>query len=221
MGILIRSLIVAAILAICQLGVAYYGQELPAADIGPTKSRIEAFPLQIGQYKATEATLDETIFVATQADYMRSLAMADPEGHTASLSLGIWTNFHLGIPHEPIYCYPANGWSERERRLIEIDTPGEDPIQAWLVAFERPGEEGGIGGETAKAAVVYWGQIGKHCVLDRNGIRKVKQSFRGTDIREMPPLVKVHLHINAPTLGDAEGQATDLARIVRELTKDL
>ncbi len=107
MSILMRSGIAAAVLAVFQLGVMHYGKSLPPADIGPTKAKIEAFPLQIGPYEATEATLDEKIFVATQADYMRTLSLASLEGRRASLSLGIWTYFRLGLPDEPYYRLSA------------------------------------------------------------------------------------------------------------------
>ena len=220
MNILMRSGIAAAVLAVFQLGVMHYGKSLPPADIGPTKAKIEAVPLQIGPYEATEATLDEKIFVATQADYMRTLSLVSPEGRRASLSLGIWTNFHLGLPHEPIYCYPANGWTLRERRRTEIKAPGCEPIEAWIVSFDRP-IEGTNGREVQPAVVIYWGQLAGQVVLDRSDIRAVKQRFRRTDIEEMPPLVKVHLHVEAATLEDATVQAEDLAVVVRGLTKDL
>jgi len=220
MSLVIRAIVTVILLGSAQLAVMHYGQELPMADIGPTKERIESVPLEIGEYEATETTLDEKIFVATQADYMRSLMLHSPEGKAASLSLGIWTNFHLGMPHEPVDCYPANGWTEREVRKITVEAPGCEPIQAWMAAFDRP-VDGGAGAEKQEAVVVYWGQLGGKVVLDRNDIRAAKQALRGSGLGELPPLVKVHLHVEAATVDIAADQAANLANVLRGLTHDL
>lgn len=200
-----RVLIAVAILAAAQGAVWWIGEGAPAADIAPTVAAIEALPRDILHWRGLDENLDEDVFVATDAKFMLSRTYSSVSATPINVSIGVWNDQGVSLPHTPEICYVSNGWEMMDRRVMPLETDDGETIDVRYLMFRKDG---------VRTAVIYWGQVGGQTAVGRDGIQKGKQAHRLADT--MPPTIKVHLHT---TLESGDRAADDLFEFAAELRK--
>ncbi len=202
----IRVLAAALIIGLTYLGMKFvtWGIQLP--DVAPPAWNVKDLPRQLGQWKGADEKLDERLFQATGAYSIVERRYRNNETGTAiSLHLAIFTDPTVGIWHNPMTCYLANGWKCKDSNQVPLNADDEKSDKIALSLWEKGGEQNVVG---------YWYQLGELRLYDRWDLGwKARWQLRGR--KTWPALIKVLFSAdpgNKPD--DSKVQMTNFADLV-------
>src|SRR4051812_36755972 len=116
---MIKSLLlIAALIAVPQL-VGIGVDHVPAAanlpSVGP-----HTLPTRIDEFQGRDAPFDDDVKIATGASAIINRLYRNQLGDAVFVNVGVWTEYELGVPHNPEECYPSAGWETVSRRLLNV-----------------------------------------------------------------------------------------------------
>jgi EpsI family protein len=130
------------------------------------QSRLQAFPLDLGMWKGTDAGWDSEVVTALGVDdwILRRILRRYQEASGDFVWLYIGFSERVSFsdghsPHSPLVCYPGQGWELLETDVQEIELPGGRTI-AVNKLLVRKGLE--------RRLVLYWQQRGERIALEES-----------------------------------------------------
>ncbi|WP_305047082.1 exosortase C-terminal domain/associated protein EpsI [Geoalkalibacter sp.] len=132
------------------LGFAIYVQARPFHDRVPIKQDLSGFPLQLGDWRAAEYMLSDSVLEQLR---VTNYLMRDYRGEGASVNvyIGYYETQREGAQiHSPRHCLPGSGWvpATTERRVVHVE--GHRPINVVQAVYQK---------QDAKEVFVYWYQM--------------------------------------------------------------
>lgn len=96
-------------------------------------------PLAVGSFKGEVLPVEKRIYAYLDADAVEEIEYTGPRGQTAHLSLVYGKDWRA--LHSPLSCYPQQGWSVDEKRIVELPAPPgcphPGPLQATLMRVHK------------------------------------------------------------------------------------
>jgi EpsI family protein len=189
-----RLLIAAGLVAISQLSVIGLEKEPKSADLPAIGAA--TLPKSVGDYVGEDEPIEDRVKTVTQADAMLNRVFRNKLGDAVYVTVGIWTQYELGIPHCPEECYPSAGWETVSHDVKTVQSPEGKPVEVKQLVFQRA---------TSRIAVTYWAHLGNEIIHDQEDVRRMRQRLRKTH-GKLPPLVKVMLQTDARDLAQGESR---------------
>jgi len=157
---------------------------------------ISTLPVQLGMWSGADVDFDPALVGQAGALRMLSRSYENEIGRRAAVHLATYPTAEVHVPHLPAVCYAGNGWTvlkdERER--------DDNNRQYNFMVVEQGG---------ARAALVYWFQMGTGIASSRDEIRKHLQTLR-LQGKAWPPLVKVMIQMPI-TISEDDSKSTALS----------
>ena len=201
MGITIRSLVAAAIVAGIYVGGRLLdGWGIPTTGTYPQQA-LDDLPRQLGEWQGEDQEMDPQLFEVTGATFAVNRLYTNPAGETMMLhaTVKVFTN-DVNLPHPPPRCYTGSGHSISEMKILDIDLPDGTTIPAQLMTAE-------LG--RRRTYVLYWYKVGDDIVHDGPEMRRVTWKMRGKEA--WPPVLKVMLSHSARDEHEAVSQLKSIA----------
>ena len=166
-------------------------------------------PVTLGPWLGEEASLDPELFRAAGAVEMVNRFYRNPMAESVALSVGIWSEETTWVPHSPVRCYSAAGWTLLDQRDIELNISRDNTDEPWrarLLSYMR---------DEQRSMVLFWCHIGDRIFLDHRGMRGFRIALR-TGAVAVRPVIKVTLTTSSSATDDsrAEGRLSELAELV-------
>jgi hypothetical protein len=167
-------------------------------------------PLQLGPWTGEASQPDPRVVIATGAEAVVDRVYQHPSGYGVSCHVAAFTDPSQYTPHPPTLCYSGAGWKLVNTKGVPIATDADPSGRAQMLSFEREGQT---------AHVLFWYQLGDGIGTDRDGVRRLRWSFRGKPA--WPPLIKVMLQTTIEDRDQAEARLKELAGPVLAWTQSI
>lgn len=171
-----------------------------------TQATLAQLPLQISNWRGRDLELNEDLIRATDTDAHVSRQYSR---HGTLESVWLWIASGVRardlMPHRPEVCYTGNGWTVRERKVVELPLDDDGELSCNVYLFSRGGFH------TERILVLYYYLVdGVYC-QDVSLLRS--QAWRGSGTVNY--VAQVQVVINVPsimTVDSAQKTAMDFAR---------
>lgn len=101
-------------------------------------SAIERFPLQIGAWAGRETPIDPNLVARTDTDAHISRQYSRSSGtETVSLWVACGVRTRDLMPHRPEVCYTGNGWTQRDRKAVDLPIAEGRMLPCNVIRFSR------------------------------------------------------------------------------------
>jgi len=110
----------------------------PAGEIHIDPSALDKFPKRIDHWLGTATPLDEKIVRTTSADSLINRQYASEKtSDKVSLYIACGVRTSEIMIHHPEVCYPANGWTLRQRNVIQLSVNDDLKLPCRIFEFSR------------------------------------------------------------------------------------
>jgi EpsI family protein len=202
--------------AIIMFGI-YFGAEslkghgMPS-ELAHLAVKLDTMPRALGSWRGTDEPLDPQVFRAIGAESAINRAYRD-EHVVVNLHIAAFTDLFmqdgLQILHSPEVCYPGNGYVIANAETIDFTADDKPAHAARFLTLDHDG---------MRVYCLYWYQVGTATFWERDGQRRVVQSFRGR--ATWPPMIKVMLQTAADSPEEAQGRLKNLASLIYPWTRE-
>ncbi|NQU26358.1 MAG: EpsI family protein [Candidatus Nealsonbacteria bacterium] len=203
MGVTIRFLVACIVVVLIYATTSMLREGGSAGGVRPLRKDLQELPLSLGEWEGEEGELDPEIFQKTGAVDTIDRTYRDAAGHQVILHSAYWDEYGVGPPHDPHVCYPGAGYRITHEKDVLLDGPNKSTCRARLLTLALDGRV---------EYVLYWYQHGDSVFVDRAGLRKSRQKWRGRKV--WPPVFKVMLQ----TDGTGAEQAVKRLQSIAEPT---
>lgn len=201
MGIPLRLLVAAVILAAVHLGIHFMMSEAGAMPETPVLERdVSELPDHLGKWIGEDVATDPRIFARSEAACIVDRQYRDPPGNSIIVHVSAYPRIDLELPHRPEECYQANGYRIEAEKDMTLEVGDRPAVTARLLTMERDGNW---------LYVLYWWQFGDRTVCTRDAMRKA--AWETPRDKPWPPTVKVMLQASATSGQAAEERLRSIA----------
>lgn len=179
-------------------------------EVALPEAALASLPTELGPWTSEETDADEELFVIRDAGEVLNRVYRDPAGRTVSLHAAFYTSYFRVVPHSPMVCYPANGFTLIAQKDVELENPGEPTAHVRMATFEKDG---------SRSYVLFWFQLGSETFWESHGLEDARRTLRG--LSEWPTIVKVLLTTQANNPEQAEAKLVEFAKLLYGWTSQL
>ena len=208
----VNQVVIAAVVAALLMAALGIGHRVLAARLAaPVNTKpissdaLEGLPMQIGDWRGQEAPVDEAVVRATDTDAHLSRHYVRHNAESVYLWIASGVRARDLMPHRPEVCYTGNGWTVRERKVVELPLDDDGELSCNVYLFSRGAFH------TERILVLYYYLVdGVYC-QDVSLLRS--NAWRGSGTVNY--VAQVQVVINVPsimTVDSAQKTAMDFAR---------
>ena len=166
---------------------------------------LSEYPRKISDWNAGSVGLDKDIESVLHLEDFWAASYISSDGRAASLLIAYYADESVAKLHQPTVCYPAAGWTVKEKKRLTLQGAVADGIEMNHMIVER--------GES-RQLVLYWFHYPGVTLADPS-LSKVHRLNRFLHGRLSRSMVKVQIAM--PITGSVESTMTQTEPFIREL----